>query len=315
MQQGLQSDPSHQIAAGCTARQPTAMHLPHGTRMTACGNGFQAEDGHISCLRIREARKYVLGNSPGQMMVICLRGSVSVNSVDGNFVLEGRRFVSLPTTSITSVVAERRGDYVLCHISEATLIRLGTLRFFRSIAEPILLPVTVRPTRDMMRCLIEFLRAGDAGRHSTDEPDFRLLVAAVQAQSRTAGEWVRRAHGRSERHRRGAVVRLLSAYNRIVNAPFKEHDLATLAAASSYSPSHFLRSFRSVFGKTPHVLLMESRMAMARNLILGGGMSINEVALSVGYESRQAFSRSFKRDSGFTASRFRAGEIIAAKAR
>ena len=40
-------------------------------------------------------------------------------------------------------------------------------------------------------------------------------------------------------------------------------------------------------------------------LIQDGRLAICEIAASVGYESRHAFSRSFKRATGLTATRFR----------
>ncbi len=98
---------------------------------------------------------------------------------------------------------------------------------------------------------------------------------------------------------------LLRARNRILNTPFATHDLRALAAVARYSPSHFQRSFRDVFGMTPHELLTRTRLQLAHDLIRDGRLAICEVAASVGYESRHAFSRSFKRATGVTARDFR----------
>jgi AraC-like DNA-binding protein len=63
--------------------------------------------------------------------------------------------------------------------------------------------------------------------------------------------------------------------------------------------------FRDVFGSTPHDLLIEARMELAKHLIANSDLAIAEVAASVGYESRYAFSRLFKKRVGVTASDYR----------
>ena len=57
---------------------------------------------------------------------------------------------------------------------------------------------------------------------------------------------------------------------------------------------------------TPHDLLTHTRLLRACALIQDGKLAICEIAARVGYESRHAFSRSFKRATGITATRFRA---------
>ncbi|MBP6216855.1 MAG: helix-turn-helix domain-containing protein, partial [Luteimonas sp.] len=49
----------------------------------------------------------------------------------------------------------------------------------------------------------------------------------------------------------------------------------------------------------------QTRLQLARDLIRDSRLAICEIAASVGYESRHAFSRSFKRATGVTATGYR----------
>ena len=51
-------------------------------------------------------------------------------------------------------------------------------------------------------------------------------------------------------------------------------------------------------------------MDLAKELIANSDLAISEVAASVGYESRFAFARSFKKHVGLTATRFRQEMVI-----
>ena len=274
-----------------------------------CGDAAAARG--IACFHGQGRGRYVPGPLEGFTLLASLHGKLLVESNDGVFSVGRRHFICLPTSSIAHAQAGRDARWMALRLPCTFLADLARTREFENLVSPLLLPVASPLTREMLRCGAELLRSrpgGDAA-HAGDQLS-GFLLAALQAQS-PCQEWVRRAYGRSERHRRRVVVRLLSARNRIVNAPFMSHDLDALAAAAMYSPSHFLRSFRDVFGKTPHGLLTESRVALACTLIRDSDLAIGEVAANVGYESRHAFSRLFKRETGITASDFRltAGKI------
>lgn len=281
------------------------------------GDPFAADspaDGRLRCLRGLGRGSYLPLPADGCTLLLCFHGTLAIDSVDGVFHLRPRQFLCLPNAAFARVLAESRSDWMALRLSQSFLGSLPRSRAFQTQAEPLLLPMVLPLSRALMRCAAELLRlAAGVGETCADEHVGSLLLAALHAQSAST-DWLQRAYGRSERHRRQVVVRLLSARNRIVNAPFMDHDLDTLAAAAMYSPSHFLRSFRDVFGKTPHGLLTESRMAMARGLMLESNLAICEIAASVGYGSRHAFSRLFKRETGVTATDFRSALCGASEA-
>lgn len=81
--------------------------------------------------------------------------------------------------------------------------------------------------------------------------------------------------------------------------------LAELADLCHISQYHFARGFRNSVGQPPHRYLMLMRLDRARDLLANSTMPVIEVALSVGYQTPQAFARAFRKVCGATPSAFR----------
>lgn len=73
--------------------------------------------------------------------------------------------------------------------------------------------------------------------------------------------------------------------------------LATLAREAGMSRSSFAERFARVIGKPPLAYLLEWRLAVAKDLLARGGMTVAETALAVGYESASGFSTAFSRET------------------
>ena len=259
---------------------------------------------HVHCVRGRGRGSHVGVATGVATLWICLRGQLEVDSADGPFRLQGRQFLYFPGTHRARGVARDAADWMVLSFAPERLRRTGPGGARRGSASH-LYPVALPMRRQLLRSVVALLRTLEGGGGSSVEIVIdSLLLDAVDAQA-PVNAWLERACGRSESHRRQVLLRLLSPRNRILNEPFASHDLGSLAAAARYSKSHFLRLFRDVFGQTPHDLLIEARMELAKDLITGSDMAIAEVAASVGYESRYAFSRLFKKRVGSTASDFR----------
>jgi AraC-like DNA-binding protein len=72
------------------------------------------------------------------------------------------------------------------------------------------------------------------------------------------------------------------------------------------SPAHLCRLFQQQLGKSPLAYLIELRLKRARNLLLTQpGLRVNEVALMVGYEDENYFSRLFRSRVGMSPRAFR----------
>ena len=85
-----------------------------------------------------------------------------------------------------------------------------------------------------------------------------------------------------------------------------ELDLETLAALAHVSPDHLVRTFRSVFGETPHRYLQRRRIERAMFLLRTTDLPVTDVCLQVGYTSLGAFSDLFAGIVGQSPSAYRA---------
>lgn len=69
-------------------------------------------------------------------------------------------------------------------------------------------------------------------------------------------------------------------------------DIPALASVAGCSEAHFIRTFRAVFGETPHRYLQRRRVERAMALLLRG-TSVTDACFAVGFNSLGTFSRTF----------------------
>jgi AraC family transcriptional activator of mtrCDE len=91
----------------------------------------------------------------------------------------------------------------------------------------------------------------------------------------------------------------------VLGDPARPHRLVDLARSAGMSRSAFARAFAADVGVPPMAFVAQTRLARARDLLDGGGLTVGEVAVRVGFASRSAFSRSFRRRYGVDPKRFR----------
>ena len=84
-------------------------------------------------------------------------------------------------------------------------------------------------------------------------------------------------------------------------------DVRTVAAVAHVSPAHFSRSFRSVFGETPHRYLQRRRVERSMFLLRETERSVTDICFDVGFTSLGAFSRTFHEIVGEPPSIYRQG--------
>ncbi len=99
-------------------------------------------------------------------------------------------------------------------------------------------------------------------------------------------------------------------YKRVVQAKlfidqhYAEHiDLNNIADQASFSKFHFIRLFKTIYGKTPHHYLTQVRIDQAQ-LLLMKAVSISEVCFAVGFGSVTSFTGLFKKVVGVAPSTF-----------
>src|SRR6478736_2882544 len=90
-------------------------------------------------------------------------------------------------------------------------------------------------------------------------------------------------------------------YKRIVQAKlfidehFSENiDLENIADYAYFSKFHFIRLFKSIYGKTPHQYLTIVRIENAKALLQIGN-PVNDTCFAVGFDSVSSFSGLFRR--------------------
>ena len=95
-------------------------------------------------------------------------------------------------------------------------------------------------------------------------------------------------------------------YKRIVDAKLyidnhyaENIDLENISNQANFSKYHFLRLFKSAFGRSPHQYLTEVRLSSAKKL-LKQNKSVKETCFRVGFESVPSFVSLFKKREKIT---------------
>ncbi len=119
----------------------------------------------------------------------------------------------------------------------------------------------------------------------------RLLLEVIDASRR---------HAQSQSSERiGEIVRLIQAH------PEREFRLEDLARHARLSLSHFKKRFKTETGLSPHQFILRDKIEASKRLLHGGGKSITDVALDLGFVSSQYFATVFRRITGSTPSEYR----------
>ena len=101
--------------------------------------------------------------------------------------------------------------------------------------------------------------------------------------------------------------RLLRARDAMDRAYAEPRDVRAVAAVAHISEAHFSRSFRAVFGETPHRYLQRRRVERSMFLLRETDRSVTDICLDVGFTSLGTFSRTFREIVGEPPSAYRHG--------
>jgi transcriptional regulator GlxA family with amidase domain len=80
--------------------------------------------------------------------------------------------------------------------------------------------------------------------------------------------------------------------------------IALIARSCGLCPRHFIRTFKALFGVTPHAYRIRMRLERARVALAAGRASVTDVAFDAGHSSAH-FSDTFRRVLGETPTAFR----------
>src|SRR5579859_6512862 len=87
------------------------------------------------------------------------------------------------------------------------------------------------------------------------------------------------------------LLRARDAMDRTYSQPL---DIPALARIAYVSEAHFIRTFRSTFGETPHRYLQRRRVERSMYLLRETDRSVTDICLDVGFASLGTFSRTFR---------------------
>jgi AraC-like DNA-binding protein len=130
---------------------------------------------------------------------------------------------------------------------------------------------------------------------AVEEVAIELAGAALGLAGRT-----RHATSATQHHGRlTEVLRHMAAHSA---AP---HTTSGLAQMARLSPYHFLRTFRTVTGVTPHQWLLRARLRDAAEQLATTKTPVTNVALDVGFDDLSNFTRSFRAEFGASPRQYR----------
>lgn len=99
--------------------------------------------------------------------------------------------------------------------------------------------------------------------------------------------------------------RLLRARDAMDRAYAEPLNVCAVAAVAYLSEAYFIRSFRAVFGETPHRYLQRRRVERSMFLLRETDRSVTDICFDVGFMSLGTFSRTFREIVGESPSDYR----------
>ena len=106
--------------------------------------------------------------------------------------------------------------------------------------------------------------------------------------------------------------RMLRARDAMDRAYAEPLDIAALAAIAAVSEAHFIRTFKSVFGETPHRYLQRRRVERAMFLLRTTDRPVTDICFETGFGSLGTFSRTFSAIVGESPSEYRQRGVVPA---
>jgi AraC family transcriptional regulator len=219
--------------------------------------------------------------------------SVSGRTVQDGLITAGTVHISEPGAQVHCMF---RAPYDVLHLHVPNILIAECARDMNGRLAPELRSKCA-PSKDMIvdslgRALLDADRLGDSsGRLYADCISIAIVTRLLASTNRIAT---------SERPKVGALARwrLKRAIDFIEARLDKTVSLADMASSAGLTRMHFAAQFRSATGLRPHEYLLRRRIERAQEMLLGSGMSLVDVARSVGFQTQAHFTGVFKRYAG-----------------
>jgi AraC family transcriptional regulator len=274
--------------------------------------GSAAQDGDLRVVLGGGRGCMLHGERLPAMVVLPLRGRVQFSDAEGTRLLVAGDVLVVEAGQSAQVIGRGNALWFALRLPGGTWSAIAGPVEAASPGETALMPALHVADRGLRRAAVRLLREAAAGNDAAAHAAataFACLLGELQADFLPL---IARCPGRTHAQRRNVFLRLLRVRNYMAASCQLDLGIDDFARMASYSPCHFIRAFNTVFGDTPHAVLVEQRLARARRLVDESSMAITEIARASGFENRCAFSRSFKRRFGVTATSLRDRGRVAA---
>ncbi len=160
---------------------------------------------------------------------------------------------------------------------------------------------TVSPILDRL----QRLRDSEIATHLWFEEQFHALMVGMLQVHRNVFHEMERLPAVRAATRAEIYCRLHRARDFMEARLMEPISLNQIADAAWFSPHHFLRLFKQMFGETPHQYLTRRRIEVARQMLTRSDQSVTEICSTLGFESLGSFSWLFRRYNGESPEKFR----------
>ena len=101
------------------------------------------------------------------------------------------------------------------------------------------------------------------------------------------------------------LARIDRVLRRLESQSGEPQTLGELAGSAGLSRYHFLRTFKTVTGVTPHQWLLRARLRESAQRLIASRDPVTEIALDVGFDDLSNFIRSFRAEFGVSPRTYR----------
>ena len=222
-----------------------------------------------------------------------IRFSVSGRTVQDGITTPGTVHVTEPAVPVRCLF---RGPYDVLHLHVPNNLIAEYACDVTGHPAPVLCSKGV-PRKDitidsLARALLEADRVGGSfGQLYADCISAAIIARLLASANRPAT---------AERPKVGELARwrLKRAIDYVEAQLDKPLSLADVAASAGLTRMHFAAQFRAATGLRPREYLLRRRIERAQEMLVGTGMSLVDVALSVGFQTQAHFTSVFKRYAG-----------------
>jgi AraC-like DNA-binding protein len=165
-------------------------------------------------------------------------------------------------------------------------------------------PIT-SPNLPPLPALIPIIAAAEAARDDSDPTELAEIAVRLAGAVTTALTGTKPPAPTTRRDER----RITDAIRLIEQSARDPIPLTDLAAQVAMSPYHFLRTFHSIVGLTPHQFVLRTRLHEAAVSLRRSDDSISTIAFASGFNDLSTFNRRFRRFMGVSPSVYRTRAI------